>query len=94
MIGTGSIEGRVFNPATGEYLELARITVEGTMLEALTDASGQYRLTNVPAGPARVRAFRTGVVSQTQSITVAAGQTVPLNFDLRACAIITTLLEA
>jgi TonB-dependent receptor len=82
VIGTGSIEGRVFNPATGEYLELARITVEGTMLEALTDASGQYRLTNVPAGPARVRAFRTGVVSQTQSITVAAGQTVPLNFDL------------
>ena len=79
---SGIIEGRVFNPGSGEYLELARLTVEGTSLEALTDASGQYRLTNVPAGPARVQAFWTGVVAQTQSVTVGAGQTVQLNFEL------------
>jgi hypothetical protein len=78
----GTIEGRVYNPGTGEYLELARISVEGTSLETLTDASGQYRLTNVPAGLANVRAFRTGVVSQTRPVTVAAGQTAQLNFDL------------
>ncbi|MBL9202726.1 MAG: carboxypeptidase regulatory-like domain-containing protein, partial [Opitutaceae bacterium] len=70
---TGTLEGRVSNPSTGENLELARITVEGTGLEAFTDADGQYRLAGVPAGAVRVRAFRTGVVAQTLAATVAAG---------------------
>ncbi|MDO8542538.1 MAG: carboxypeptidase-like regulatory domain-containing protein, partial [Opitutaceae bacterium] len=46
---TGTIEGRVVNTRTGEYLELARVTVIGTTLETFTDSSGQYRLSNVPA---------------------------------------------
>lgn len=79
---TGTLEGRVSNPATGENLELARITVEGTALETFTDADGQYRLANVPAGPLRIRAFRTGVVAQTLTATVAAGQAATLNFSL------------
>ena len=79
---TGSLAGRVSHPATGEYLELARITVEGTALETFTDADGQYRLANVPAGAVRVRAFRTGVVAQTLSATVVGGQTATLNFSL------------
>ena len=45
-----TIEGRVSNARTGEYLENARITVEGTTLEAFTDRSGAYRLINVPPG--------------------------------------------
>src|SRR5206468_3276770 len=81
---SGTIEGRVFNPAVGEYLENARITVEGTALESFTDSGGQYRLTNVPAGAMRVRAFRTGIIAQTQSVTVIAGGTAQLNFELGA----------
>lgn len=80
--GTGTIEGRVYNPDTGEYLERTRITVEGTALETFTDAAGQYRLGGVPAGTANVRAFRTGVMPQTQSVAVAAGQTVQRDFNL------------
>ncbi len=80
----GIIEGRVFNPATGEYLELARITVEGTTLETFTDSAGRYRLTNVPAGLARLKAFRTGVAEQTQSVSVAPGQMVQQDFNLAA----------
>ena len=55
--GRGTIEGRVFNPATGEYLENARVTVEGTALETLTDNLGQYSFANVPAGAAKVKRF-------------------------------------
>src|SRR5687768_7683324 len=69
----GTIEGRVFNPATGEYLEFARVTVEGTSLETFTDSSGQYRLAQVPAGTANVKAFRTGLAPQTVSVSVAPG---------------------
>ncbi len=79
---TGTIEGRVVNPATGEYLELAHITVEGTLLETLSDASGAYRLTNVPAGVVKVRAFRTGIAAQTQTVSVTAVETVQLDFAL------------
>ena len=52
----GAIEGRVQLARSGEYLEGVRLTVEGTNLEAATDATGQYRLGGVPAGPARLRA--------------------------------------
>jgi TonB-dependent receptor len=69
-------------PATGEYLELARISVEGTLLETLTDSAGHYRLSNVPAGPVRLRAFRTGVASQTVSVTVTAGGIAQQDFEL------------
>ena len=37
---TGSIEGRVFNPATGSYVERVRLTVAGTSLETFTVADG------------------------------------------------------
>ena len=89
QVATGTVEGRVFNPATGEYTENARITVEGTGLEAFTDATGEYRLTNVPAGTARVKAFRTGSAAQVQPVVVTSGAVTRQDFsfttgDLRA----------
>jgi iron complex outermembrane recepter protein len=79
---TGTIEGRVFNPGTGEYLERARVTIEGTSLETFTDNLGQYAFTNVPAGEARVRVFYTGLASQTSTVRVAAGQRAQQDFNL------------
>ena len=79
---TGTIEGRVANPATGGFFERARITVEGSSLEAFTDTSGFYRLTGVPAGAASVRAFFTGLPPQTSPVTVTVGRTAVLDFNL------------
>lgn len=79
---TGAIEGRVFNVNTGEYLENARISVEGVALEALTDSSGHYRLAGVPAGDARVRAFYTGLEAETAVVRVSAGQPNVRDFNL------------
>jgi iron complex outermembrane recepter protein len=70
---TGTIEGRVFNTATGDYIERARVTVEGTTLETFTDSGGQYRITNVPAGQARVRIFFTGFEPLIETVPVSAG---------------------
>lgn len=80
----GTIEGRISNPSASEYLELARVTVDGTPLETFTDFTGRYRLINVPAGLARVKVFRTGFAEQTQSVSVTAGQTVQQDFNLAA----------
>jgi hypothetical protein len=52
---TGSIEGRVLNTTNGAYLNNARVTVEGTTLQAFTNEFGEYRLSDVPAGAATVR---------------------------------------
>ncbi len=83
-VATGTVEGRVLNVRNGEYIERARVTVEGTGLETFTDASGQYRLTNVPAGPARVRVFFTGLDMQMESVAVTAGATAQRDFNLEA----------
>jgi hypothetical protein len=81
---TGTVEGRVSNADTGEFLELARVTVEGTPLESLTDATGRYRLTNIPAGTATIKAFRTGLAEQALSVQVTASGTVVRDFALGA----------
>ena len=49
--GTGTLEGRVLNLTSKSYLTNARITVDGTTLEAFTDDSGEFRLPGVPACP-------------------------------------------
>lgn len=79
---TGSIEGRVANPSSGDYLAGVRVTVEGTSLETFTDAVGQYRLPGVPAGQARITVFRTGAISQTQTLAIRAGETVQYDFQM------------
>jgi len=82
----GIIEGRVLNARSGEYLEGARITVEGTTLETFTDAAGNYRLTNVPLGTARVTVFYTGLPPQTAPAVVSAGQISPHDITLTTSA--------
>ena len=60
IVGIGTIEGRVSNARTGEFMERARVTVEGTALETFTDSAGQFRLTLVPSGVAKIRVFLPG----------------------------------
>ncbi len=79
---TGSIEGRVTNPATGTILERARIAIEGTTLETFSDADGYFRLLNVPPGTVQVRASFTGFPSATASVAVSAGQAAQRDFEL------------
>ena len=82
QIATGTVEGRVINARTGEYLENARVTIEGTQLEAFTDSAGHYRVVGVPAGAARVRVFYTGLPSLTRAAQISAGQTAQQEFSL------------
>ena len=64
-VATGTIEGRVSSTRSGDFLEKARITVDGTSLETFTDSDGYYRVTNVPIGTTRLKAFVTGLRPQT-----------------------------
>src|SRR5688572_32486861 len=48
---TGTVVGRIFNPATGEYVRNAEVRVQGTSLLVYSDADGTYRISNLPSGP-------------------------------------------
>lgn len=81
-VSTGTIEGRVFNARRGEYVENARITVDGSNQQVLSDSTGQYRLANVPAGTVTLKIFYTGLGSSSEVVAVIPGQTVQRDITL------------
>ncbi len=81
-VDTGTLTGRVTASVAGLSLERARVTVAGSNRETFTDAFGEYRLAGVPTGSATVTVFFTGLVPQTTTVTIAAGQTAQRDFAL------------
>ncbi len=81
--GTGTILGRIFNPATQEYVRNAEITVEGTNLLVYSGDDGSYALTGVPAGEARIAVNYTGYERATATVSLGAGLSATHDFDLK-----------
>lgn len=82
----GTITGQVLDPS-GQALPGAIVSVTGTQLRTATNAQGNYRLPNVPAGRQTVTATLIGRQTGTQTVTVAAGQTATATFRLSATAV-------
>ena len=80
--GTGTIQGRVQNAATGQYLENARVSVQGTNIVVFTEEDGTFTVPAAPAGAANLRVFFTGLDERTIPVTVTAGQTVQQDIRL------------
>ena len=76
------VEGRVKNSANGNYLNNARVVVEGSTVETFTNSDGEFRLTNVPAGALRLKVSYAGMDSKSAAVTVTAGTTAHQDFDL------------
>jgi TonB-dependent receptor len=82
--GTGTVTGRVFNPATGEYIRNAEVTIAGTSLSTQTEGNGFYQLFNVPAGDVTLNVTYPGFNSAAEKLTVSAGATAVRDFNLTA----------
>lgn len=80
--GTATIQGRVLNVISGDYLSNARVTIEGTTRQAFTNEFGEFRLTDVPAGSVTLRVFYTGIQPQSAQLNLGAGQTATQDFNL------------
>ncbi len=80
---TGTISGRIFNPATGEYVRNAEVTIPGTNLVAYSADDGSYQLTRVPAGNVTLAVAYTGYEAASASVTVGAGAAATRDFDLK-----------
>ena len=77
----GAITGTVTNAATATPISGATVSYSGG--STTTNGSGQYTLSNVAPGTYSVTASASGFSSQSQSVTVGAGQTATANFALR-----------
>jgi iron complex outermembrane receptor protein len=80
--GTGTITGRVFNPASGEYVRNAQIRVDGTNLAVVSGDGGAYSITGLAPGPATVVVSYIGYQPVTARVDVTAGSTSTRDFEL------------
>jgi TonB-linked SusC/RagA family outer membrane protein len=81
------IGGRVTDQSGGAGLEAARVILTGTSRIENTDREGHFVFRNVAPGSYQVRVLRVGYKPATQTTTVAAGETVALDFALEAAPV-------
>ena len=84
---TGTVTGAVTNAVNDAPLSGAQVSIDGTNRGSLTNADGRFVILNVPAGTYTVRVQSLGYAAAEQSVTVTAGGTVALDFELAQQAI-------
>src|SRR5688572_3819257 len=78
----GAVEGRVFDASTGDALRNARVGVEGTRNETLTNENGDFRLSNISPGEVMVKATYGTLGQQSIRVTIATGSIQRQDFNL------------
>ena len=83
---SGTVRGRVTEAGSQRPVSDVQVTIVGTGYGALTGQSGDFTITNVPAGQHTVRARRLGLNPSEKPVTVGAGATVQVDFALTPSA--------
>src|SRR5690349_17504643 len=73
--GTGTVRGRVTDAGQRPVTD-AQVSVVGTTLGAITNATGEYFIANVPAGARQLRVRRIGFTALERAVTVTSGSEV------------------
>jgi TonB-linked SusC/RagA family outer membrane protein len=84
---TGQITGVVSDAETGQPLQGAQVHIPDTSLGILANAQGRFVLLNVPAGEVLVRVLRIGYGTAEQTVTVTAGSTATVDFQMQPQAV-------
>ncbi len=94
-LGGGSISGTVDLTDTNDDSGVS-VTALGSVRSAVTDASGNYTIENVPAGTYTVKAEKPGYnFGETSGVTVTEGNTTSgINFSLNPSGITAPVLSA
>ncbi|MBM3851763.1 MAG: TonB-dependent receptor [Verrucomicrobia bacterium] len=79
---TGIVTGRIYNPATQEYVRNAEIAAAGTNLVAYSGDDGSYLLSGVPAGNVTLTVIYTGYQTASAQVALGAGLTATRDFEL------------
>ncbi len=84
---TASIRGTVTDAGSGAVISGAQVFVVGTGLGSLSDDRGAYAIGNIPAGSATVRVEHIGYAPLERQVTLTAGQTATVNFQVASQAV-------
>jgi iron complex outermembrane recepter protein len=84
----GGLTGRVFNPASQEFVRNAEVRVAGTNVVTYTQDGGSYRLSNIPAGPVTVTVSYAGAEPASADLVIVAGQVATHDFDLQSTRLV------
>ena len=90
---TGVVHG-VVRDAAGGTVAGARVTVRGTALSAVADASGAFEIRDVPAGQVALQAGADGYASGSAQAQATAGGTVAADISLSRMQRVTGTCEA
>ncbi len=86
--GNGTINGHITDESTGEALIRVNVLISGTTIGAAADLSGNYTISNVPAGTYSLVFSLIGYQTVTKDdIVVIANQTVQLDVELSTEAV-------
>ncbi|HEY2018722.1 MAG TPA: carboxypeptidase regulatory-like domain-containing protein, partial [Bryobacteraceae bacterium] len=88
---TGSIEGTV-QDSGGSILVSAKVTLDPTQRQAVTNDQGQFRITGLPPGNYTLTASYVGFTAFTSPVTVQAGQTATLNATMKVASDADTIM--
>ena len=77
-----NIAGHVIDKHTGEHLSYVTITLKGTTIGTVTDATGHYFLKNLPEGNFTLQVSTVGYKSQEHAIKVTRNKLLEENFEL------------
>lgn len=84
--GTGRIRGRVTDADDKSALPSVQISVVGSNAGGVSNATGQYIINGVAAGPATLRVRRIGYTSTTQPVVVVANGEVTADITMTRAA--------
>lgn len=79
----GSVSGVVTSSASNVPLPDTRVAVAGTTVFSITAGRGEYRLTNVPAGPVTITFTRIGFKQERVRVTIVGGNNTVHNQALQ-----------
>ncbi|MFM7752296.1 MAG: carboxypeptidase regulatory-like domain-containing protein, partial [Opitutaceae bacterium] len=80
------MQGRVFNPASREYVGNAEVRLGGTDRVVFTESDGTFTFPGVAAGPVSITVNFSGYTPASESFTVAAGQVAVREINLTSAA--------
>jgi TonB-dependent receptor len=80
--GTGTVTGRILSSASGQYLEGAEVSIEGSAIHTTAGRDGSFVLTGVPAGSVVVSASYPSLDAKTAPAEVRAGETTTVSIAL------------
>ena len=87
QLSTGTVRGKVTDAAGGRPLADVQILVTGTRVGSITNSSGEFTLTGVPAGQRIISVRRIGYQPVSQTVSVGVGATATMDAQLRVSAI-------